>query len=287
MNNTGLPGKPPKNSSPSFDDIPVAERETVEAPPKPRRNLVGLIGGVGAIALAVGGFSAYQVYRSSQPPIAASPSAPASPSASPTDGRLLNHYPYEEAPQSELEPIGDDGDMKLRSSAAKAYREMVTAAAAEEVVLVPLSAFRSVAQQEDIYFGVRAERNQSLEQRAEVSAPPGHSEHHTGYAIDIGDGNTPATHLSPTFEETAAYQWLQANAARFSFELSFPKDNQQGVSYEPWHWRFVGDQQSLETFYKTGREQPAANAEQGNESRPPSPTRSASQENLQDASEAR
>jgi D-alanyl-D-alanine carboxypeptidase len=22
------------------------------------------------------------------------------------------------------------------------------------------------------------------------------------------------------------------------------------VSYEPWHWRFVGDSDSLETFYK-------------------------------------
>jgi D-alanyl-D-alanine carboxypeptidase len=32
--------------------------------------------------------------------------------------------------------------------------------------------------------------------------------------------------------------------------MSFPKDNPQGVSYEPWHWRFVGDRQSLETFYK-------------------------------------
>jgi D-alanyl-D-alanine carboxypeptidase len=32
--------------------------------------------------------------------------------------------------------------------------------------------------------------------------------------------------------------------------MSFPKNNRQGVSYEPWHWRFVGDKQSLETFYK-------------------------------------
>ncbi|HEY9618014.1 MAG TPA: D-alanyl-D-alanine carboxypeptidase family protein, partial [Microcoleaceae cyanobacterium] len=51
-------------------------------------------------------------------------------------------------------------------------------------------------------------------------------------------------------EQTAAFQWLQANAAHYSFELSFPKDNRQGVSYEPWHWRYVGDIQSLKTFYR-------------------------------------
>jgi len=43
---------------------------------------------------------------------------------------------------------------------------------------------------------------------------------------------------------------LSANAARYSFELSFAKNNRQGVSYEPWHWRYVGDRDSLETFYK-------------------------------------
>jgi D-alanyl-D-alanine carboxypeptidase len=33
------------------------------------------------------------------------------------------------------------------------------------------------------------------------------------------------------------------------YELSFPPDNFQGVAFEPWHWRFVGDRTSLETFY--------------------------------------
>lgn len=38
-------------------------------------------------------------------------------------------------------------------------------------------------------------------------------------------------------------------AGRYHFELSFPKDNLQGIMYEPWHWRFVGDDHSLHTFY--------------------------------------
>jgi D-alanyl-D-alanine carboxypeptidase len=68
--------------------------------------------------------------------------------------------------------------------------------------------------------------------------------------MDIGDGRTPATNLSPDFEKTAAFKWLEKNAAYYSFEVSFPKGNAQGVSYEPWHWRFVGDRDSLETFYR-------------------------------------
>jgi D-alanyl-D-alanine carboxypeptidase len=68
--------------------------------------------------------------------------------------------------------------------------------------------------------------------------------------VDIGDAQTPATNLNPNFENTAAFKWLEQNAAYYSFELSFPRNNPQGVSYEPWHWRFVGDRNSLETFYK-------------------------------------
>jgi D-alanyl-D-alanine carboxypeptidase len=166
----------------------------------------------------------------------------------------LGHHPYPEAPEAELEPITPDGAMKLRNSAAKAYKEMVAAAAAEGVTLSPISTFRSVNDQQQVFFDVKAERNQSAQQRAGVSAPPGYSEHHTGYAIDIGDGSVPAVNLSPDFDQTPAFRWLEANAARFNFELSFPKGNKQGVTYEPWHWRFIGDKQSLETFYKA-REQ--------------------------------
>ena len=81
-----------------------------------------------------------------------------------------------------------------------------------------------------------------------VSAPPGFSEHSTGFAIDLGDGLAPATNLSPSFDQTEAYAWLNANAARYHFTLSFPRGNAQGVSYEPWHWRFEGSAEALQLF---------------------------------------
>ncbi|MBD2081129.1 M15 family metallopeptidase [Leptolyngbya sp. FACHB-17] len=255
MSNASQPGKS-QQDPPSFDDIPIAERETVVELAKPKSQLLPWLwglGGFGAIALlSGGGWFAYQAAQTrSNPTVAASPSPAASLSSQSADERLLNHFAYPEAPKSELEPISADGAMKMRSPAARAFREMVAAASAEEVILNPISAFRSISEQQQIYFEIKAERSQTLQERALVSAPPGYSEHHTGYAIDIGDGNVPATNLSPDFEKTPAFQWLSKNATRFNFELSFPKGNKQGVTYEPWHWRFVGDKASLETFYKS------------------------------------
>ncbi|MGI0482737.1 M15 family metallopeptidase [Geminocystis sp. CENA526] len=163
---------------------------------------------------------------------------------------ILGHLAYEEAPQSELKPITRDGSIKLRAKAAEKFLQMQSDARAQGIILTPLSGFRSISDQEYLFFRIKEKRNQPTSKRAEVSAPPGYSEHHTGYAIDIGDGNAPATNLNTNFEQTPAYRWLSQNAARYSFELSFTPDNLQGISYEPWHWRFVGDTHSLETFYR-------------------------------------
>jgi zinc D-Ala-D-Ala carboxypeptidase len=267
LSNANPPGQPPQNQLPTFDDIPIAERETpIVAPVKPKSSAPWLwLGGVLTIALlAAGGWFAYQwwlsrgaVLSTPTPPFAASPQPEVAP-----DGRVLNHFPYAEAPLNELEPVSADGGIKLRTSAARAFKDMTAAASADGVILIPLSGFRSVKEQEQVYFEIKAERSQSVQQRAMVSAPPGHSEHHTGYAIDIGDGNVPATNLSPDFDKTKAFQWLRDNAAKFNFEISFPQGNQQGVTYEPWHWRFVGDKQSLDTFYK---------AKEFKQENPPSP----------------
>lgn len=169
-------------------------------------------------------------------------------------GDLLGHFAYQEAPVEDLIAITADGRLQLRRMAAVKFQQMVNAAQRDGVILVPLSAYRSLQDQEYLFFDVKAQRGQLATTRAEVSAPPGYSEHHTGYAVDIGDGYVPAVDLSPEFENTPAFKWLEENAAYYSFELSFPRNNPQGINYEPWHWRFVGDRHSLETFYKA-REQ--------------------------------
>lgn len=244
------------------DDIPQALRDVTDVRKplkinKPMLILAGLIG-IGVLSLLTG-----SLLSRSPDPIQGATSPNLSSSAVQTTSieinqsksnelpnNILGHLSYEQAPESELRSVSKDGRIRLRKSAAAKFLQMQTAARKAGVNIVTISGFRSVAQQEHIFFDVKEQRGQLASKRAEVSAPPGYSEHHTGYAVDVGDGNVPATNLNPSFENTAAFKWLEKNAAYYSFELSFPRKNLQGVSYEPWHWRFVGDLDSLETFYR-------------------------------------
>ena len=166
---------------------------------------------------------------------------------------LFGHHAFSEAPANKLRTIGRAGDgyeIRLHEAAAKSYLRMEADAKADGIDFVVISGFRTISEQQELFFDISKQRNQTPAQRAKVSAPPGHSEHHTGYALDIGDAAVPSANLSTNFEKTAAFQWLQSNAAKYGFEMSFPPNNPQGVMYEPWHWRFVGDDDSLATFYK-------------------------------------
>lgn len=180
------------------------------------------------------------------------PNFPVVSSWSPSGGavnQVLGHVAVEEAPVDDLAPVLADGSVLLRKAAADAFLTMQADARRRGIYLLPLSGFRSVKDQQDVFYGVKAARNQNIRDRAKVSAPPGFSEHHTGYALDIGDASEPGTHLEFDFENTDAFHWLQLNANRYHFELSFPPDNQQGIMYEPWHWRFVGNNHATVTFY--------------------------------------
>lgn len=249
-----------QNSTPSEirEDIPQALRDTPDAVPKLGLNpsFLAIAGVTGFVLLAaISGLIFYLAApkNTSDPQVSSSETITpnAQNSNSVNKKALLGHLEYPEAPASEIVTINANGQVRLRASAGKKFEQMVKDARKTGIRLVPISGFRSIQEQEQLFFKIGAKRNQTPAQRASVSAPPGHSEHHTGYAVDIGDGAVPATNLSEKFENTAAFKWLEANAARYGFELSFPKDNPQGVSYEPWHWRFVGDRDSLETFYKS------------------------------------
>lgn len=235
------------------DDIPEALRDRPTLKQPPTRSLLVIGGGVLAVSVAalIGLLLLSRATPKSSVESSPSPVAHEStPQPTPTVENILGHLPYQEAPASELQAVTSDGGIRLRKGAAEKFQQMQAAARADGVILTIISGFRSVKDQEYLFFKIKEQRNQETKKRAEVSAPPGYSEHHTGYAVDLGDGKSPATNLNTKFENTAAFRWLKNNAARYSFELSFPPDNPQGVSYEPWHWRYVGDSKSLETFYK-------------------------------------
>ena len=143
----------------------------------------------------------------------------------------------DEARELAVAETGENGrEHLLAPAAAKAWREMSAAAQADGVSLRIVSAFRSVERQAELVLAKLA-RGQPLEAVLAVSAPPGYSEHHSGCAVDLTTDGVPP--LEEGFERTAAFGWLQANAPRFGFTLSFPRGNAYGYAYEPWHWRFA------------------------------------------------
>ena len=135
-----------------------------------------------------------------------------------------------------LEHIGADihgRDQWLAPRAARAWQRMHAAAQREGIEIQVVSAFRGAAYQLDLLRRKLA-RGQSIKQILRVSAAPGYSEHHTGRALDV---TTPGfAPLEEEFERSTAFAWLQANAARFGFRLSYPRGNPHGIAYEPWHW---------------------------------------------------
>lgn len=134
--------------------------------------------------------------------------------------------------------------------AAKALMRMIYAARDDGAWIVPVSGFRTWERQNEL-FQEQVERLGSKQEAAKVSAPPGYSEHHTGFAIDLTDGRYPKKDITDYFEKTEAYKWLTQNAEDFGFELSFSRNNEQGISFEPWHWRYVGTTEAKRTFAKS------------------------------------
>ena len=159
---------------------------------------------------------------------------------------LLGHLPYPEASKDEL--ILFSPGIYVHKDIYENFKEMQYIAAQRGISLKLLSGYRSIDLQRDIFYENKSLRNQTAIERSRDSAPPGYSEHSTGYAIDVGDGNYPNTHFEVEFEQTPAFKFMKRFASKYHFVLSFPPNNKQGVTYEPWHWRFEGTVKALRKF---------------------------------------
>lgn len=125
----------------------------------------------------------------------------------------------------------------LHASAANAWRAMKDAAQKDQVKLKPFSGFRSYLHQKSL-IERHLKNGRVIDSILTHIAIPGFSEHHSGLAVDIhADGNNK---LEEEFEQTIEFLWLTEKASRFDFQLSYPRNNDQGIIYEPWHWYYSG-----------------------------------------------
>lgn len=166
------------------------------------------------------------------------------------DGRLFGHLPYDEAPPADLETVmrgfGLNAPCLMQHDAAADLVHLLNGANATPGIagkLRAVSCYRTAAHQRAVFCHAgragNACRDAAL--RAHSVGPPGFSEHSTGYAIDftVRPART-CRDVDPCIAQTEAGKWLLAHAPDYGFELSFPEANAQGVTWEPWHWRWVG-----------------------------------------------
>jgi D-alanyl-D-alanine carboxypeptidase len=165
------------------------------------------------------------------------------------DGRMLGHLPYPEVARTELvlAPTGFALGVPclIHRDAAPDLARMLAAAGLTPGIgksLRGVSCFRTIAHQRAVFCrGARPGVCIDPARRARFVGPPGYSEHATGYAIDFGIRPSPGcADVDACIAGTPAGKWLLAHAPEFGFELSFPSGNAQGVTWEPWHWRWVG-----------------------------------------------
>lgn len=118
-------------------------------------------------------------------------------------------------------------------TAFSALKKLQDEASKEGYNMPLVSGYRSYHTQESIYNSYIS--RWGIEYTDTVSARPGHSEHQTGLAFDVGE-------LKSSYGETKEGIWLKENCHKYGFIIRYLKGKEPitGYSYEPWHIRYVG-----------------------------------------------
>ena len=123
----------------------------------------------------------------------------------------------------------------LTDEVSTAFQKMKDAASKDGITLSIISGYRSYDRQATIYHNYVQRDGKS--EADTYSARPGHSEHQSGLAFDLNS-------LESSFANTKEGKWLNEHAYQYGFILRYPKGktNETGYVYEPWHFRYVGEE---------------------------------------------
>ena len=129
-------------------------------------------------------------------------------------------------------------DNTLRKEAYDNFKAMCDDAKKQNLTLILASGYRTYQYQSELYnyyIGIYGEEKTDI-----ISARAGYSEHQTGLTLDILKYGVEMR----KFVETEEFSWLQDNAYKYGFILRYPegKEHITGYDYEPWHYRYVGNE---------------------------------------------
>lgn len=154
---------------------------------------------------------------------------------------LVNQkYGYQEDTTVQLDPVLDGwNDVCLCHNAVVLLNQLMTEIGGWNYI-VPVSGWRSLEEQQNIWDDSLAENGLSFTQT--YVAVPGHSEHQTGLAIDLGLKKTQIDFIRPEFPYKGICQTFRERAVEYGFVERYPKEKEwiTKIGHEPWHFRYVG-----------------------------------------------
>ena len=150
-----------------------------------------------------------------------------------------------------FEKVVIEDNFTFDARAAQALTEMLEAGRAAGYSLRIVSTYRTVERSDYLYTSKVIEyqalgysEEDAAVEAARWVAPPRQSEHNAGLAIDVVSRDYDQVYgdLMHEFEDFPAFTWLSEHCVEFGFILRYPEDKQEitGITYEPWHYRYVG-----------------------------------------------
>ncbi|MGY3766412.1 M15 family metallopeptidase [Vagococcus vulneris] len=162
---------------------------------------------------------------------------------------LVNNSHKVRAEPTDLAEVGDGKKVDRRIEGS--FMELRNGAKAAGIELTVVSGYRSVAEQTAIvnqsinnYLSQGLSEDEAKKKTFQYMTEPGHSEHHTGLAVDVvdTDWDTTSNGLEADFYNTKGGKWLDEHVIDYGFVIRYPKGKEAvtEINYEPWHLRYVG-----------------------------------------------
>lgn len=149
-------------------------------------------------------------------------------------------HPYRETDSVSLVSIANEpSTVLMERHAATLLAELMKKIHGWEQIL-PVSGWRSHLEQTAIWNDTLRESGEAFTRK--FVALPGHSEHETGLAIDLGLRGADLDVICPTFPYEGICESFRRHAADYGFIERYPagKETITGIGHEPWHFRYVG-----------------------------------------------
>ena len=148
-------------------------------------------------------------------------------------------YPLKRREEKKAAVREDSPEISMCETAALRLRGLLERIGAGDEI-VPVSGWRTREEQEEIYAQSLLENGETFTKS--YVALPGHSEHQTGFAIDLGVKKERIGFIRPEFPHTGICGKFRGMAADYGFIERYGKDKETitGIAHEPWHFRYVG-----------------------------------------------